>query len=113
MNKLKMIYNKTDKKHLGIIVLAQSVLLILLLIALVQKNAPSFTIKAAEPTFSEIITQDAKTCLSLDPESRPVCARTAGIKIAGYTSVATERLAECLKFRPYYVHDCQLGLAQQ
>ena len=111
MNKLKMIYKKTDKKQLGIIVLFQSILIVLLLIALVQqKGTPNLSTKAAETTFSDAITQDAKVCLSLEPEERPACAKAAGVKIASQTQVPRERLAECLKFRPYYVHDCQLGL---
>ena len=110
MNKLKMIYNKTGKKHLGVLVLIQSILILLLLVTLNQETTPNFSTRAAENTFSDGITQDAKACLSLDPEERPACAKAAGVKIAQQTQDAKERLKECLKFQPYYVHDCQLGL---
>lgn len=112
MESLKMIYDKTGKKHLGVVVLVQSLLILFLFVALIQKTTPNFFTKAAGNTFSEEITQDAKTCLSLAPEERPACAKAAGTKIAAQTEDPRERLRECLKFQPYYVHDCQLGLGE-
>ena len=106
-----MIYNKAEKRHLGIIVLVQSVLLLFLLVILVQKTTPNFFTRAAQNSFSDEITNDAKNCLSQPAESRPACAKAAGVKIAAHTQVPGERLLECLKFQPYYVHDCQLGLS--
>ncbi len=112
MNKIKTTYNKIEKKHIGLIFLAQSVVMIFLIVYVVYgSNTEKTTASAQASTFSEEITNDARVCLSLSPEERPVCAKMAGVKIAGQTTDARQRLAECLKFRPYYVHDCQLGLS--
>ena len=107
-----MIYNKTEKRHLGIIVLIQSVLLVLLLVALIQKGTPNLTTRAAETTFSDGITNDAKVCMGLTPEERPACAKAAGIKIGAHISDTIQRYKECLKFRPIFDRYCQLGLGE-
>src|SRR4030042_6412946 len=112
MDKLKAIYTKAEKKHFGAIVLVQSVLILILVVVLVQKSTTNFMTKGAESSFSDEITKDAKACMMLSFEERPVCAKAAGVKIANHTQDAKQRLAECLKFRPYYVSDCQLGLEQ-
>ena len=111
METLKMQYGRIGKHHLTFVVVLQFVVILFLAYYIVASPSPK-TSSAQEPTFSEQITNDAKVCMGLTPEERPACAKAAGVKIAGQTSVARQRLAECLKFRPYYVHDCQLVLAQ-
>ena len=112
MNNLKTAYDKFEKSHFGLIILIQAVIILLLVIYIVNSNQSPNISSAQENPFSDQITSDAKACLSLSPEERPVCAKMAGVKIAAYTQDDKERLRECLKFRPYYVHDCQLGLGE-
>lgn len=113
MEKLKVIYTKANKKHLGLLLFVQSLILITVSIyAVTGSNNQSLRASAEESSFSQEATNDAKTCMMLDPEERPACAKIAGIKIADQTTDPKERYKECLKFRPYYVQDCQLGLSQ-
>mgnify|MGYP001570936825 CR=1 FL=1 len=105
-----MHYNKIEKNRLAFVVVLQFVVILFLAYYIVASPSPK-TSSAQEPTFSEQITNDAKICLSLTPEERPACAKAAGVKIGAHTQVPGERLVECLKFQPYYVHDCQLGLS--
>ncbi len=111
MHNLRSSINKIERKHLGLILFVQSLVLLFFIVALVQKSTPPLTTRASESTFSQQVTDDAKICMELSPEDRPACAKIAGIKIAAHTQNPRERLAECLKFRPYNVHDCQLGLS--
>ena len=104
-----MQYGRIGKHHLTFVVVLQFVVILFLAYYIVASPSPK-TSSAQEPTFSEQITSDAKVCLSLSPEERPACAKAAGVKIAAHTTDARQRLGECLKFRPYFVHDCQLGL---
>ena len=110
METLKMQYGRIGKHHLTFVVVLQFVVILFLAYYIVASPSPK-TSSAQEPTFSDEITNDAKVCLGLAPEERPACAKAAGVKIAGHTQVPGERLVECLKFQPYYVHDCQLGLS--
>lgn len=112
MTNLKTACDKFKKSRFGLIILIQSIIIFLLVIYILNLNHNPSISNAQVNTFSDQITTDAKLCLSLDPTERPVCAKMAGIKIAAHTNNPSERLAECLKFRPYFVHDCQLGLSE-
>lgn len=109
MEKIKINYNKTKKNKLTFGLLLQSVVILFLAYYIIASPTPKTSI-AQTPTFSEEITQDASICMNLQPEDRPLCAKIAGQKIALHTQEPAERLVQCLKFRPYFVHDCQLGL---
>lgn len=113
MNNLKTAYDKFEKSHFGLIILVQSFIILFLVIYIVNPNQTSRISNAQEVTFSDEITNDAKACMALAAEQRPVCAKAAGVKIAGQITDAKLRLVECLKFRPYFVHDCQLGLSSE
>jgi|SRR3989344_762229 len=112
MDTIKKFYVKLEKSHFGIIILIQSVIILLLVFYILSSNRPPSVSSAQENTFSEEITRDAKACLSLDFSERPVCAKAAGAKIGQHSPDPVERLRECLKFRPYYVHYCQLGFSE-
>ncbi len=111
---MRKFYNKFEKTHFGLIILVQSIIILLLIFYIVSLNRiPALSSATQENTFSQEISKDASICLSLDPSERPACAKIAGVKIKGMLTITEERYKECMKFRPLYIRECQLGLAQQ
>mgnify|MGYP006891173711 CR=1 FL=1 len=109
---MKKLYDRFKKKHLGLIILAQSLIIVLLVFYIINLNYTPALSSSSESTSSEQISKEAATCLSLDPSDRPACAKIAGVKIKGMFSTTEQRFQECMKFRPLYIKYCQEGLTQ-
>ena len=110
---MRKLYNKFEKNHFGLIILVQSVIILLLVVYIVSlKNTPALSSATQENIFSQEITRDASTCLSLNSSERPACAKIAGVKIKGMFTTTEEKYKECMKFRPLYIRECQQGLSE-
>lgn len=110
---MREIYNKFEKNHFGIIILAQSIVILLLVFYIVTLNrVPALSNATQENTFSEEISRDVSACLSLNFSERAACAKIVGTKIKQMFNSEQERFKECMKFKPLYIRECQQSLSE-
>lgn len=95
---------------LGAVVLAQSLIIILLLVNSYNLRKTLGAENTGNGTASSQINQDIVVCNRLQPEERPNCAKAVGVKIAMLFSTSEEQILECMKMRPLMVRYCQEGL---
>lgn len=95
---------------LGAIILAQSLIIILLLVNSYNLRKTLGSESKSNGSASSQINQDVAICNRLQPEERPACAKVVGVKIAMLFSTSEEQILECMKMRPLMVRYCQEGL---
>ena len=103
---------KIERKNFALIILLQLLVILVLATLLITSNSSKTVLSSETNAMSESITADVKSCLSLSQEERPLCAKMIGVKIAANFSDPSDRLRQCLKFRPYaYTLECESGIA--
>ncbi len=113
---MKLIQTKLFSPHiLGIIVIAQAILIVYLSITInyLRASISKPSVIAAEAEQSAVINQDVTACKQLPHEEAITCAKTTGIKIKSLFISTEEQIKECMKFRPFLVRYCQEGLISQ
>ncbi len=107
---MRKIYSKFEKTHFGIIILLESIVILFLIFYIINLNYVPALSNTPENTFSQEISRDVSTCLSLNSSERAACAKITGVKIKGMFATTEERFKECMKFRPLYIRECQAAL---